>query len=84
MIGYENTPPRCSEVCRWRRGNCGPWTGRPRPRHTGRTDLGSHHAAGELLGMGQLMGHAACGGMSVMPALSLGRLFGKELLRRFA
>lgn len=42
--------------------------------------IGNLYAAGELLGMGQLMGHAVCGGMSVMPALSLGRLFGKEIL----
>ncbi len=38
------------------------------------------YAAGELLGMGQLMGHAVCGGMSVMPALALGRLLGAELV----
>jgi fumarate reductase flavoprotein subunit len=39
------------------------------------------YAAGELLGMGQLMGKAVCGGMSVTPALSLGRLLGREILR---
>jgi hypothetical protein len=27
------------------------------------------------------MGKAVCGGMSVTPALSLGRLLGKEILR---
>ena len=39
------------------------------------------YAAGELLGMGQLMGRAICGGMSVMPALALGRLLGHSILR---
>lgn len=39
------------------------------------------YAAGELLGMGQLMGRAVCGGMSVMPALALGRLLGHSILR---
>jgi fumarate reductase flavoprotein subunit len=38
------------------------------------------YAAGELLGMGQLMGKAVCGGMSVTPALALGRLLGNSLL----
>jgi len=37
-------------------------------------------AAGELLGMGQLMGRSVCGGMSVMPALALGRLLGDKIL----
>lgn len=37
-------------------------------------------AAGELLGMGTVMGKGMPGGMSVMPALSLGRLLGKELI----
>ena len=35
----------------------------------------------ELLGMGQLMGRAVCGGMAVMPALALGRLLGNEILQ---
>lgn len=39
------------------------------------------YAAGELLGMGQLMGHSVCGGMSVTPALAFGRLLGKDILR---
>ena len=39
------------------------------------------YAAGELLGMGQLMGKAVCGGMSVTPALALGRLLGHSILR---
>lgn len=38
------------------------------------------YAAGELLGMGQLMGQSVCGGMSVTPALTLGRLLGHEIL----
>jgi hypothetical protein len=31
--------------------------------------------------MGQLMGHAVCGGMAVTPALALGRLLGHEILQ---
>jgi len=42
--------------------------------------MNGQYAAGELLGMGQLMGKAVCGGMSVTPALALGRLFGNSLL----
>jgi fumarate reductase flavoprotein subunit len=38
------------------------------------------YAAGELLGMGTVMGKGLPGGMSVMPAISLGRLLGKELI----
>ena len=38
------------------------------------------YAAGELLGCAQLMGDSQCGGMSVMPALSFGRLLGRELI----
>jgi fumarate reductase flavoprotein subunit len=38
------------------------------------------YAAGELLGMGTIMGKGLPGGMAVMPALSLGRLLGKELI----
>jgi len=38
------------------------------------------YAAGELLGMGTVMGNGMPGGMSVMPALSLGRMLGKELI----
>lgn len=44
------------------------------------TPIGNLFAAGELLGTGQLMGRSMCGGMSVTPALSLGRLLGKEML----
>ncbi len=45
------------------------------------TAIRNLYAAGELLGMGQLMGHAVCGGMAVTPALALGRLLGHEILR---
>ena len=39
------------------------------------------YAAGELLGLGQLMGRSVSGGMSVTPALALGRLLGHSILR---
>ena len=39
------------------------------------------YAAGELLGMGQLMGKSVPGGMSVTPALTFGRLLGSSILR---
>jgi fumarate reductase flavoprotein subunit len=38
------------------------------------------YAAGELLGAGQTMGKAACGGMMVTPALTFGRLLGDQLI----
>ncbi len=38
------------------------------------------YAAGELLGSGQTMGNAVCGGMMVTPALTFGRLLGDQLL----
>ncbi|HRX88017.1 MAG TPA: FAD-dependent oxidoreductase [Steroidobacteraceae bacterium] len=38
------------------------------------------YIAGELLGMGQLMGRSICGGMAVTPALAFGRLLGREIL----
>jgi fumarate reductase flavoprotein subunit len=38
------------------------------------------YAAGELLGMGQLMGKSLPGGMSVMPAITFGRLLGKDFI----
>ena len=38
------------------------------------------YAAGELLGMAALQGRSYCGGMSVMPALSFGRLLGSSIL----
>jgi len=39
------------------------------------------YAAGELLGAGQLMGRSYCGGMSVTPALTFGRLLGQRLIK---
>jgi fumarate reductase flavoprotein subunit len=44
------------------------------------TPIRNLYAAGELLGMGQMMGQSVCGGMSVTPALALGRLLGHEIL----
>lgn len=44
------------------------------------TPIPNLYAAGELLGCAQLMGDSQCGGMSVMPALSFGRLLGHELI----
>lgn len=41
--------------------------------------IGNLYAAGELLGSGQTMGKAACGGMMVTPALTFGRLLGERL-----
>jgi fumarate reductase flavoprotein subunit len=41
--------------------------------------VGNLYAAGELLGSGQTMGKAACGGMMVTPALTFGRLLGQRL-----
>lgn len=38
------------------------------------------YAAGEVLGAGQTMGKAACGGMMVTPAMTFGRLLGERLL----
>lgn len=37
------------------------------------------YAAGELLGSGQLMGKAFCGGMMVTPALTFGRMIGQRI-----
>lgn len=37
-------------------------------------------AAGELLGAGQTMGRAVCGGMMATPALTFGRLLGQRLI----
>jgi fumarate reductase flavoprotein subunit len=45
------------------------------------TPVPNLYAAGELLGMGQLMGRAVCGGMAVMPALALGRLLGNSVVQ---
>lgn len=45
------------------------------------TPIKGLYAAGELLGMGQLMGNSVCGGMSVTPALALGRLLGHKILK---
>jgi fumarate reductase flavoprotein subunit len=44
------------------------------------TPIRNLYAAGELLGMGQMMGRSVCGGMSVTPALALGRLLGHEIV----
>ncbi|MDX2221781.1 MAG: FAD-binding protein [Rhodospirillaceae bacterium] len=38
------------------------------------------YAAGELLGTGQLMGRAFCGGMNVMPALTFGQMLGARMI----
>lgn len=38
------------------------------------------YAAGEILGSGQTMGRAACGGMMITPALTFGRLLGQSML----
>lgn len=40
------------------------------------------YAAGEILGFARLSGNAFVGGMSLMPALTFGRLLGQTLLRR--
>ena len=40
------------------------------------------YAAGEILGAGQLMGDAYCGGMIVTPALTFGRLLGQASVLR--
>jgi len=45
------------------------------------TPIPNLYVAGELLGMGQLMGQAVPGGMSVTPALALGRLLGHQILK---
>ncbi|MBM3513490.1 MAG: FAD-dependent oxidoreductase [Alphaproteobacteria bacterium] len=45
------------------------------------TPIKGLYAAGEILGMGQLMGNSVCGGMSVTPALALGRLLGMKTLK---
>jgi fumarate reductase flavoprotein subunit len=47
--------------------------------HQDGTPVGNLYAAGELLGSGQTMGKAACGGMMVTPALTFGRLLGQRL-----
>jgi len=38
------------------------------------------YAAGEMLGIGQLMGKTVCGGMAVTPALALGRVLGEQMI----
>ena len=38
------------------------------------------YAAGEVLGFSKLSGNAFVGGMSLMPALTFGRLLGQEIL----
>ncbi|MGV8959791.1 MAG: FAD-dependent oxidoreductase [Stenotrophomonas sp.] len=44
------------------------------------TPIPNLYAAGEVLGAGQTMGKAACGGMMVTPALTFGRLLGKQII----
>lgn len=43
------------------------------------TPIPGLYAAGELLGSGQTMGKAACGGMMATPAITFGRLLGQRL-----
>ncbi|NQV80700.1 MAG: FAD-binding protein [Alphaproteobacteria bacterium] len=43
--------------------------------------IGNLYAAGELIGGGVLTGNSFCGGMSVTPALTFGRLLGESLLQ---
>lgn len=38
------------------------------------------YAAGEIIGTGATMGRAVCGGMSVTPALTFGRLLGQKIV----
>jgi len=38
------------------------------------------YAAGEILGLGALSGNAFCSGMAITPALSFGRILGRELV----
>jgi fumarate reductase flavoprotein subunit len=38
------------------------------------------YGAGELIGMGALQGSSYCGGMSVTPALTFGKLLGERTL----
>ncbi len=45
------------------------------------TPIPNLYAAGELLGQGQLMGRAYCGGMMVTPSLTFGRLLGEQMLQ---
>lgn len=45
------------------------------------TPIRNLYAAGELLGAGQLMGRSYCGGMSVTPCLTFGRLLGERFLK---
>ena len=49
-------------------------------RRNGRP-IANLYAAGELLGAGQLMGRSYCGGMSVTPCLTFGRLLGQRILK---
>jgi fumarate reductase flavoprotein subunit len=54
--------------------------GRLRVTRPDGTPIANLYAAGELLGMGQLMGRSLPGGMSVMPAITFGRLLGMEFI----
>jgi len=48
--------------------------------HRNATPIGNLYAAGEIVGGGLLTGNSFCGGMSVTPALTFGRLLGERLL----
>jgi fumarate reductase flavoprotein subunit len=52
---------------------------RLRVMNQGGTPIPGLYAAGEILGAGALMGNAYSGGMCLTPALSLGRLLGRQL-----
>ena len=43
--------------------------------------IGNLYAAGEVVGGGLLTGNSFCGGMSVTPALTFGRMLGDRILR---
>jgi fumarate reductase flavoprotein subunit len=45
------------------------------------TPISGLYAAGELLGTGQLMGNSYCGGMTVTPSLTFGRLLGQKFMQ---
>lgn len=46
-----------------------------------KTPIEGLYAAGELLGTGQLMGKSYCGGMTVTPSLTFGRLLGQKIIK---
>ena len=45
------------------------------------TPIEGLYAAGELLGTEQLMGKSCCGGMTLTPSLTFGRLLGQKILK---